>query len=365
MTIVHRFLAEPLPRAVANALERLAAARGVRRVAVMPDVHLADDVCVGTVVGTDAWLYPQAVGADIGCGMAVVRIAAARDAIADEAAARRVLAALRERIPRVRRYQARDVTIGELSDDVLARRVARDARIEFGTIGRGNHFVEVQADDDDALWLVVHTGSRAIGPAVKAHHLARGEPVGGGLVALAADGGGAAYLHDAAVAVDYARRNRRAIAESAADAFASAIGVGVDWDTWFDGTHDFVRRERHDGEDLWVHRKGANSARDAEVAIVPGSMGTPSFHVEGRGCGAAMCSSAHGAGRRLARGEAMRRISARDVVRQLGGTFFDSADVDRLRDEAPAAYKDIRAVMRAQGDLVRVVRVLRPVLTFK
>ena len=365
MTVVHRWLAEPLPKAVAQALDRLATARGVAHVAVMPDVHLAEHVCVGTVIGTEGWLYPQAVGGDIGCGMAAVRLAANSDALADERAAARVFAELRVRVPAVRQARPQEVSLEELSSVDLQRRVSRDARIEFGTLGRGNHFLEVQADEEERLWLMVHTGSRAVGPAIQAHHLARGDPAGKGLVALAVPGSGDEYLHDAEVAVRYARANRRAVAEAAASAVHEALGVATEWPTWFDAVHNFVRREGHGGRELWVHRKGASSAADGERGIVPGSMGARSFHVTGRGCAAALGSSSHGAGRRLARGEAMRAISVRDLERDLRSVFFERELADRLRDEAPAAYKDVGAVMRAQRDLVRIERTLRPVLSYK
>ncbi|MCB9886303.1 MAG: RtcB family protein [Planctomycetes bacterium] len=362
---VHRWLGEPLPKAVAQAIDRLAAARGVMHVAVMPDVHLADHVCVGTVLGSDAWLYPQAVGGDIGCGMAAVRLHASTDALADEDAAAALFARLRHEVPPVRQFRPQPVALGELSDPALQHRVERDARIEFGTLGRGNHFLEVQADENDALWLMVHSGSRALGPAVRDHHLARGEPVGKGLVALAADGAGKDYLHDTEVAVAYAEHNRRAIAAAAERALRDALGIEIDWPTWFQSTHNFVRREHHDGRELWVHRKGAASAREGEPGIVPGSMGTRSFHVTGRGHAAALCSCAHGAGRALARGAAARAITVRDLERDLRGVFFERDLAPRLRDEAPGAYKDIGAVMRAQRELVRVERVLRPVLAYK
>jgi tRNA-splicing ligase RtcB len=365
VTAVHRWLAEPLPREVAQALARLAEAPGVRHLAVMPDVHLAEHVCVGTVVGVVDRLYPQAVGGDIGCGMAVVRIDAPRAALADGAAAARVFAALRERVPAVRQRAPRDVALDELSDPALHARVRRDLRVELGTLGRGNHFLEVQADEQEQLWLMVHSGSRALGPAVRDHHVARGDPVGKGLAALAADGAGHDYLRDHDAAIAFARANRRAIAEAAAAAVHDALGVSFAWSTWRDVVHNFVRRERHAGVDLWVHRKGASSAHAGEFAVIPGSMGSPSFHVEGRGCADALCSSSHGAGRRLPRGEAMRTIATRDVERQLATVFFERDLAARLRDEAPAAYKDIGAVMRAQRDLVRIVRRLRPVLGYK
>jgi tRNA-splicing ligase RtcB (3'-phosphate/5'-hydroxy nucleic acid ligase) len=249
--------------------------------------------------------------------------------------------------------------------DVDEAGVARDARIQFGTLGRGNHFLEVQADLEGGLWLMVHSGSRALGPAIRDHHLRAFARSGKDLVALPAEREGIAYLHDMELALLYAEQNRRAIAEGAERALASALGVGLDWSTWFGVTHNFVRMEQHDGRALWVHRKGASSAREGEAGIIPGSMGSRSFHVEGRGCAAALCSSSHGAGRRLARGEAARRISVKDLERDLRAVFFERDLAARLRDEAPGAYKDIGAVMRAQHELVRIVRELRPVLAYK
>jgi tRNA-splicing ligase RtcB len=365
MTVVHRWLAEPPPRDVQQALARLAAAPAVQHVAVMPDVHLAEHVCIGTVVGTTDRLYPQAVGGDIGCGIATVALVATAGVLADDGAAERVFDALREHVPSLRQRRRRELDAFGLSDWALDRSVRRDLQFELGTLGRGNHFLEVQADDEDRLWLMVHSGSRALGPAVRDHHLARGQPVGKGLVALTTAGHGRDYLHDHDVAVWFARQNRRAIAEAAAVALHGALGVAVAWDTWQDVVHNFVRCERHGESELWVHRKGAASAVAGEFGAIPGSMGSWSYHVEGRGCASALCSSSHGAGRRLPRGEAMRRISSREFERQLGGVHFPRELVDALRDEAPGAYKDIGAVMRAQRDLVKVVRRLRPVLAWK
>jgi tRNA-splicing ligase RtcB len=129
--------------------------------------------------------------------------------------------------------------------------------------------------------------------------------------------------------------------------------------------HNHVRRETHTGEELWVHRKGAISAAAGEPGLIPGSMGTRSFHVEGRGCAEALASSAHGAGRRLSRTEARQALTPRDVLRELREVRFDHRLASSLREEAPSAYKDIDGVMRAQADLVRIVRRLRPVLSFK
>jgi tRNA-splicing ligase RtcB len=143
---VHHWLAEPMPKAVAQAMNRLAAARGVVHIAVMPDVHLAEHVCVGTVVATDDCLYPQAVGGDIGCGMAAVRLQADDRRFVTRTMPNALFAALREQVPAVRQFRPQEVPLGELSSDPgLQRAVQRDVRIEFGTLGRGNHFLELQA----------------------------------------------------------------------------------------------------------------------------------------------------------------------------------------------------------------------------
>jgi tRNA-splicing ligase RtcB len=129
--------------------------------------------------------------------------------------------------------------------------------------------------------------------------------------------------------------------------------------------HNFIRRETHLGEALWVHRKGAVPAALGEAGIIPGSMGAASFHVEGRGCEEALCSSAHGAGRAMSRDAARRAIPVRELERQMRGVWFDRRRAALLRDEAPGAYKDVHAVMRAQRELTKVVRMLRPVLSYK
>jgi tRNA-splicing ligase RtcB len=145
----------------------------------------------------------------------------------------------------------------------------------------------------------------------------------------------------------------------------ATIGGGPRWETVIATDHNHVKREHHDGRDLWVHRKGAMPAARGEAGVLPGSMGSASFHVEGRGHEAALCSSAHGAGRALSRTAARARVTERELRRQMEGVWYDYRLAATLRDEAPSAYKDIRAVLRAQRELVKVTRVLRPVLNYK
>lgn len=360
---------EPLSRDVRTALERLARADDVVRVAAMPDVHLAADVCIGTVVATERTLYPAAVGGDIGCGMSAIRFDADVSAIDDRRTAARILDGLGRAIPIVRRA-ARD-SLPEalesvvLSDPGLERLKRRVGREQFGTLGRGNHFVELQSDAEDGLWLMVHSGSRRIGQAIRDHHVALGRRTTGGFSALdVGDERGQAYLHDLTWALAYAAGNRAEIVRNVAEVMRT-IGVEHDDRSYVCCHHNHVRAERIGGRDLWIHRKGAISAREGERGIIPGSMGTASFHVVGRGCAAALYSSSHGAGRRMSRTAARKVISASRLQQQLEGVWFDHRLASRLRDEAPEAYKDIDDVMRAQRALTRVERALRPVVSYK
>lgn len=370
---VRRWLAGPLPRNVAQALDRLARTDDVRHVAVMPDVHLSHEVCTGTVVATKRLLYPHAVGNDIGCGMAALRFECEAAVLADERSAARLLAGLYRTVPAIRHPRA---TLREelpaalrdapLSDPRLEKCKGRDGRVEFATLGRGNHFIEFQADEEGRLWLMIHSGSRALGQAITGHHLAKARPANTGLPFLDGEGeAGKQYLTDLDWACRYADESRRKMAEAVAALVAELFGIGADRDSLVSCNHNHVRREVHFGEALWVNRKGAISARDGEPGIIPGSMGTASFHVVGRGNEESLCSSSHGAGRLMSRAQAMKSVRGDDLRRQMRGVWFDHGLAGKLRDEAPAAYKDIHAVMRAQRELTRTVRRLRPILSYK
>jgi tRNA-splicing ligase RtcB len=238
----------------------------------------------------------------------------------------------------------------------------REARAQLGTLGSGNHFVELQADEAGALWLMLHSGSRGLGPAIRAFHEARAAPARGQLAALAADGeAGRAYLDDHGYALAWAAASREVLALEVAEVLADVLGAAPVPGTRITCHHNHVRRE---GERL-VHRKGAMPAGDGEPGVIPGSMGSPSYHVVGRGCAAALASASHGAGRAMSRGEARHAIGVATLRRELAGVWFDRRRADDLRDEAPSAYKAIGEVMRAQRELVRVVRRLVPRLAYK
>lgn len=360
---IEKWITEPLQKDVAASIERLASIDGVVHVAVMPDVHLAEEVCVGTVVATDNLLIPKAVGGDIGCGMISVRTDATADLLDGERAAARLLEGLSRCVPVSRHGRG---TRPDALPACLGDPPHRDCLGQFGTLGSGNHFVEFQADLDDRLWLTVHSGSRAMGQAIMHRHLEAATPMRSGIGVLSADtDAGRAYLKDVEWARRYAAANRAAIVDAVAGMLANRFGVSLEREATIAGDHNHVRSETYRGRECFVHRKGALSAREEEPGIIPGSMGAPTFHVEGRGCDAALRSSSHGAGRVMSRTEARRKLTVRQLSRETEGVWLDRRLSRRLVDEAPSAYKDIRRVMRAQRELTRITRELRPVLCFK
>ena len=366
------WLVAPMNHDVSEAIERLRRAPDVQQIAVMPDVHLAADVCIGVVVATSQLIYPQAVGGDIGCGMLAVGLDVEATALQDPGIAGRVLAGLGRAVPARRRNRRAaiapppDLELATLSHPSLEAMRRNEGAIEFATLGSGNHFIELQSDEDGRLWLMVHSGSRGIGPAIRDHHLGQGEDVGDGFRALdATTDQGAKYLGDAAWARRFSDASRRAMAVGVGAVLENTLGARLCWETVITTDHNHVSLERHGGRELWVHRKGAMPAGLGQAGVLPGSMGSASFHVEGRGHEAALCSSAHGAGRALSRAATRAKVTEREFRRQMEGVWYDYRLSEKLRDEAPAAYKDVKAVLRAQRDLVKVTRVLRPVLNYK
>lgn len=367
---VQRWLPGPLPADVEASLARVARADDVVHVAVMPDVHLGSEACVGTVVATTRLLYPRALGGDLGCGMAALHL---RDPTGlprvgiDQHQAAAILRGLYRAVPAIKhpgppRLERLPPALRDrpLSAPALEQRKRRDGALQLGTLGGGNHFVEVQLDDGGGVWLMLHTGSRGIGQAVLHHHLR------GGARTLEADSvAGQAYLADLGWALDYAAASRAAILARAAEVVADVLALAPEPSSAVGCHHNHVRREHHLGRDLWVHRKGAISAQRDEPGVIPGSMGSASYLVAGRGCPDALCSSSHGAGRAMSRSEARRRVSARALEGEMAGVWFDVRAAEALRDEAPSAYKDLGAVMRAQRELTQVVRRLRPLLSYK
>jgi tRNA-splicing ligase RtcB len=258
---------------VSEAIDRLRHAPDVQRIAVMPDVHLAEDVCIGVVVATSHLIYPQAVGGDIGCGMLAVGLDVEAAALDDPKVAGLVLTELGRAVPARRRNRRAAVPQPEaLATDTLSdaglEAVRRHAgAIEFATLGSGNHFIELQADEEDGLWLMVHSGSRALGQAIRDHHQARAQSVGHGLRALDANSdAGAAYLHDASCARRFADASRRAVAAEVGGVLARTLGAHVRWETVIT-TDNHVSLESHGGRNLLVHSSegGADASSGAQL----------------------------------------------------------------------------------------------------
>jgi len=366
------WLAMPMESAAKKTIERICLAEDVVHIAVMPDVHVAADVCVGTAMATRRLLYPSAVGGDIGCGMLAVAFDADAELVRDAANAGKILRALSEKIPSRRRHRNRqaqhpeDIKTADLSDRSLQRIAEGEGALELGTLGGGNHFIELQADEDDRLWLMIHSGSRAMGQAIKDFHVARASIRSASMFALDVETDtGRAYLNDQNWACWFAEANRLAMAREVEEIMHGLFRCKVASLPQIACDHNHVRREEHFGELLLVHRKGAMPAEAGLAGVVPGSMGTCSFHVEGRGCEKSLRSSAHGAGRLLSRQGARERFNRSDLRNQMDGVWFDPRLSDAMREESPRAYKDVRAVMRAQSELVKIIRTVRPLLVYK
>jgi tRNA-splicing ligase RtcB len=365
-----------------------------RHVAVMPDVHVGKGATVGTVIPTRGAIIPAAVGVDIGCGMSAVRTNLRAEELPDS------LGAVRAQIER-------DVPVGfahhpepvrtlhdGLAGHALSRRMKglrkrfdalRIRRVigrydeprmwcQVGSLGGGNHFVEIALDESGAVWLMLHSGSRHIGKTIgetaigMARERAQREHVRLPDRDLAwLDEGSEAfemYVEALRWAQDYAATNRDVMMHLVLRAAAKALGREiVTGATAVNCHHNYASVETHFGESVWVTRKGAVSARAGELGIIPGSMGAKSFIVRGKGNPDAYCSCSHGAGRRMSRGEAKRSLSLDDLRRETAGV--ECRKDSGVLDESPSAYKDIEAVMRAQDDLVEIVHTLKQVVCVK
>jgi len=369
---VGRWITGPLADRLTRQVDRIATLPDVVRVAVMPDVHEGLKVPNGVVVATRRLIFPDLVGADIGCGLAALRFDAQASAMS-ESHLRDMLAALAAVVPTLKQPAARAdqlaprvEALGELSCDRLAHVATRDGRYQLGTLGRGNHFFELARDDVGDLWAVVHTGSRAMGQEITTHHVTAAQASAGELPCFDLDSpAGAAYFRDMEWACRYAAANRMTILNAAADILEVDHGIQVDEAAFIDSPHNFARLETHCGERLLVHRKSANAAPAGAQGLIAGSMAAGSRIVVGLGDPQSLCSSSHGAGRAMSRTEASQRIATGDLKGMMRGVVYRDRWAARFRDEAPQAYKDFHAVMQAQRSCVRTERTLLPVLNDK
>lgn len=362
-------------------------------VAIMPDVHVGKGAAVGAVIPTRGAIIPAAVGVDIGCGMVAVRTTLKASDLPD------TLAALRAQIERevpvgfeARREPLRpqgrggaDALRGRV--DALARRYEtlrimhrvgkyESARVwrQLGTLGGGNHFIELCLDEEDSVWVMLHSGSRNVGNTIgevsiaTARRLAEREhrQLPDRDLAWFSEGTEEfdEYVEGLTWAQDYAALNRDLMLSLIVEVLRRFYpGEVVVRETAVNCHHNYASLEEHFGTTLWVTRKGAVSARSGQLGIIPGSMGTKSFIVRGKGNAAAYHSCSHGAGRQMSRSEARRRFSLADLAEQTAGV--ECRKDAGVIDELPAAYKDVDTVLSAQRDLVDVVHSLKQVLCVK
>ena len=356
-------------------------------VAAMPDVHTGIGATVGSVIATDRAIIPAAVGVDIGCGMIAARTSLTASDL-DETSLRRVFDQISRDVP-VGRDQHKEARALTQTAKPFERRLRRilDAHpqiekrfprtqnwvYQMGTLGGGNHFIEVCLDEASQVWAMLHSGSRGIGNAIGTYfiELAKRDAERRELRLpdrdLAYFQEGAVHFDDYVEAVgwaqDYAGANRRAMMELVLAAMRRHLPpFGVTSEV-VNCHHNYVEREHHYGKDVWVTRKGAIRARQGDLGIIPGSMGAKSYIVRGKGAEESFQSSAHGAGRRMSRTQAQKAFTPQDLAVQTSGVVCRK---DRgVIDEIPGAYKSIDEVMENQRDLVATVHTLKQVLCGK
>ncbi len=351
-----------------------------KHVAVMPDVHYGMGATVGSVIAMRGAVSPAAVGVDIGCGMTAVRTSLTADDLPA------TLAPLRSRLEKAipvgfgahkeAAFNNRDAKDWErfwkAFDDLTPTVRANSAKAvnQMGTLGGGNHFIEICLDTTGQVWVMLHSGSRGIGNILAQHHIevARGLAHNQALpdpdlaVFIADTPQMAAYRHDLYWAQDYARRNRTVMLRLVCDVLRRNFPQ-VKFDDPISAHHNYVAEELHFGEEVLVTRKGAIRAGLGDLGIIPGSMGTGSYIVRGLGNPDSFESASHGAGRRMSRNKARKQFTPEDLAEQTRGVECrkDSGVVD----EIPGAYKDIDEVIRAQDDLVEIVAKLKQVICVK
>jgi tRNA-splicing ligase RtcB len=354
-------------------------------VAAMPDVHLGIGATVGSVIATKRAIIPAAVGVDIGCGMIAARLSLTAHDV-DERNLKKVFAQIVRDIPVGREQHKEDRALTDVALqfkpqlDALTQKYPQLAKgkaanwiLQMGTLGGGNHFIEICLDEENRIWVMLHSGSRGIGNTIGQTfiELARRDAERNDVHLPDRDLSyfeeGAQHFDDYVDAVHWAQRYAAANREAMMDLVFAAMRRHLPPFTVTTEAvnchHNYVEREHHFGEDVWVTRKGAIRARKGELGIIPGSMGAKSFIVRGTGNAESFCSTAHGAGRRMSRKAAQRQFDTRDLEKQTAGVICrkDKGVVD----EIPGAYKDIDEVMRNQSDLTEVVHTLKQIVCVK
>jgi tRNA-splicing ligase RtcB len=361
--------------ALAQALDLARLPFAFHHIAVMPDAHPGYGMPIGGVMATVDAVVPNAVGVDIGCGMCAMRTSLTRY---DKESLKNLMGLIRERVPLGFNHHKEKQSwdgFAKTPDVEVVQRQLQAAQYQLGTLGGGNHFIEVQLADDGRVWLMLHSGSRNFGLKIANEYHEKAKdmcerwhsdvpntdlsflPLGESI----AD----EYLAAMNFALSFAMESRlRMMAEIS----RSMVGVfpGIEFEPIINVHHNYARMENHFGRNVMVHRKGATSARESETGIIPGSQGTSSYIVRGLGNPDSFQSCSHGAGRRMGRKQACRELSLTGEIKRLD----DAGVIHGIRsekdlDEAAGAYKDIDVVMANQSDLVEIVTKLRPLAVIK
>jgi len=360
-----------------------------KHVAVMPDCHVGMGATVGSCIPTDGAIIPAAVGVDIGCGMVAVRTPLSRSDLPAD------LSGIREGIERriplsAGKYnrsvsstaKVRVTTLEEKADDRLGsyRKLSgrADWRLQLGSLGSGNHFIEITVDESGSVWAFLHSGSRGIGNRVATHHIKTAQrlmkeqsiKLPDRDLAYLSEGTEEFddYIRDLRWAQDFALLNR----EEMMDRVMTELSYTVYGEGGHEGEleleriqchHNFTQKERHYGKEVWVSRKGAIQAKEGQMGLIPGSMGTASYVVRGLGSEAAFETAPHGAGRRFSRSQARKRFTIDDFDRDMQG--IEVRRSKEFIDELPGAYKDIDTVMEQSKDLVEIMHTFRQIVNVK
>jgi tRNA-splicing ligase RtcB len=376
---------EPQARAQLVNISRLPIVH--HHVAAMPDVHLGIGATVGSVIPTKRAIIPAAVGVDIGCGMMATRLSLTGNEL-DESSLKKVFAQISRDVPvGFGQHCDRDARTGTAKQFQkglrkildkhagIGKRVGRNSSWahQLGTLGGGNHFIEVCLDEANRVWAMLHSGSRGIGNAIGTYfiELAKKDAQRNNVRLPDADLAyfpeDAQHFDDYVEAVgwaqDYARANREEMMELVLDAMRRHLPSFEVTGAAVNCHHNYVEREEHYGESVWLTRKGAIRAGTGELGIIPGSMGARSYIVRGKGSAESFHSCAHGAGRLMSRNAAHKKFNLEDLKQQTSGVICRK---DKgVIDEIPGAYKPIDEVMANQSDLVEVVHTLKQVVCVK
>lgn len=348
-----------------------------KHVAIMPDAHQGYGMPIGGVLATRNVVIPNAVGVDIGCGMCASRTNL-------QGISKPSLEKIRNRISELipvgfnhhKEKQNKDLMPNILDDLKITKQQYESALYQIGTLGGGNHFIEIQKGDQGYLWIMIHSGSRNIGYKVATYYnniairlnkrWFSEVKVSEQLAFLPMETQEAKlYMKEMMFCVDFAFANRQLMMERVRQAFFEVVG-DVDYTMFINVAHNYARFENHFNRNVVVHRKGVTSAKTGELGIIPGSQGTNSYIVEGKGNKESFKSCSHGAGRKMGRRQAIDNISLSEELSRMDKLgVLHSIKTERDLDEAAGAYKDIDEVMRNQRDLVKILVKLIPLAVIK